>query len=207
MKWFSGVWILLLTNLAFADAKADKKLGKEVYQLCIACHGEQGAGRQELLAPAIAGMDAWYVKRQLLNFRAGGRGKHPLDAGGIKMRPMARTLNNEAEIEAVSDYVGSMKKPALETTFKGSFVKGKASYQTCAACHGAQGQGNQALNAPSLLQSNDWYYLTQLKHFKEKIRGGNPAVDPIGVQMVAMAASLPTEEDMKNVIFYIQSLR
>ena len=44
---------------------------------------------------------------------------------------------------------------------------GQAQYAVCAACHGAQGEGNQALNSPKLAGQSPWYIERQLKYFKE----------------------------------------
>ncbi len=44
-------------------------------------------------------------------------------------------------------------------------------YAACAACHGAQGEGNRALNAPKLTGQGDWYLQRQLKYFKQGARG------------------------------------
>ena len=41
----------------------------------------------------------------------------------------------------------------------------------CAACHGAQGEGNRQLNAPKLTGLEDWYLQRQLKYFKQGARG------------------------------------
>ena len=42
---------------------------------------------------------------------------------------------------------------------------GQAQYAVCAACHGAQGEGNQMLNAPRLAGQGAWYIARQLDHF------------------------------------------
>ena len=39
----------------------------------------------------------------------------------------------------------------------GDPAKGQALYATCASCHGANGEGNQALNAPAIAGQQDWY--------------------------------------------------
>ena len=44
----------------------------------------------------------------------------------------------------------------------------------CAACHGAAGQGNQALAAPALTQLSAQYLTRQLTHFVAGIRGSQP---------------------------------
>ena len=66
---------------------------------------------------------------------------------------------------------------------------GQASYAVCAACHGAQGEGNIALNAPNLNGMSDWYLARQLDYYKKGVRGAHKD-DPLGQQMKAMAATL-----------------
>ena len=46
-------------------AAAQDARGAELFGLCSQCHGEQGAGNQLALAPAIAGLPQWYVEAQL----------------------------------------------------------------------------------------------------------------------------------------------
>ncbi|MBT5332059.1 MAG: c-type cytochrome, partial [Porticoccaceae bacterium] len=41
--------------------------GEELWDVCSFCHGVQGQGGPALDAPPLAGMEAWYVKRQLQN--------------------------------------------------------------------------------------------------------------------------------------------
>jgi cytochrome c553 len=78
-------------------------------------------------------------------------------------------------------------------------------YATCAACHGADGRGNEALKAPPLVGQNDWYIVAQLKKFKEGIRGADPQ-DASGQQMRAMVNVLPDETAVRNVAAYIRTL-
>ena len=73
------------------------------------------------------------------------------------------------------------------------------------ACHGPTGGGNEAMRAPPLAKLDDWYVLTQLKKFKAGIRGTNPA-DLSGATMRPMAATLPDEQAMRDVIAHIQGL-
>jgi len=87
----------------------------------------------------------------------------------------------------------------------GDPVKGQTLYATCGACHGANGEGMQALNAPSLAGQEEWYVIRQLQNFKNGIRGTNPK-DIFGMQMAPMAMTLPTEQAIEDVAAYISSL-
>jgi cytochrome c553 len=87
----------------------DPKAGAASYATCMACHGLQGAGNPEVLAPRIAGTDDWYLATQLRKFRSGVRGANPKDLEGALMRPMARILRDEDAIRNVVAYIGTLK--------------------------------------------------------------------------------------------------
>ena len=182
------------------------KLGQAHYNTCLPCHGSAGEGNVTIEAPAIAGLPQWYIEAQLHKFRAGVRGSHFDDLAGLRMRPMAGALHAEADVVAVSGYVASMKRPMHAPMVQGGDPnKGKASFAVCVACHGPDGAGNQALNAPALVGADDWYLLAQLKKFKAGVRGTNPK-DVTGAQMRAMSMTLADEQAMKDVVAYIMAL-
>jgi cytochrome c oxidase subunit 2 len=187
-------------------ARADDARGESLYTLCVQCHGEAGEGNSQALAPTIAGLDSWYLEAQLKNFRSGARGTHPDDLGGLRMHPMSLWLRQDEDLTAVAEYVSKMEKTAPAPTIEGGVAEnGAPLFATCAACHGAQGEGNQALNAPPLAGLSDWYVLTQLQKFKAGVRGGNPQ-NPNAVMMRGMALSLADEQAIKDVVAHINSL-
>ena len=59
----------------------------------------------------------------------------------------------------------------------------------CAVCHGANGGGNEALDAPRIGGLPAWYLARQLKYFKAGLRGGTDE-DTYGTQMRAIALPL-----------------
>jgi cytochrome c oxidase subunit 2 len=87
----------------------DPQAGATLYATCGSCHGDNGAGNQDLGAPRIAGVDDWYLATELRKFRSGVRGTNPKDREGRLMRPMARGLANEDAIRNVVAYVGTLK--------------------------------------------------------------------------------------------------
>ncbi|MES2746038.1 MAG: c-type cytochrome [Bdellovibrionota bacterium] len=180
--------------------------GAQVFKLCSYCHGNSGEGNPTIGAPSIAGLPEWYIKRQLLNFRSGARGAHPKDVAGMRMYPMARTLNGEADIDLVTKHVAALKPVESPQVVKGHVIAGKKTYVVCATCHGQNAEGNQTLNAPPLAGHNDWYLVKQLQNFKHKIRAFDPARDPIGASMAPNAAGL-SDEDMLNVVSYINTFK
>ena len=62
------------------------------------------------------------------------------------------------------------------------------------------------MNAPRLKGMNDWYLVTQLKNFRDGIRGMHPQ-DLYGLQMGLMAAMLTNDQAINDVVAYINTLR
>jgi cytochrome c oxidase subunit 2 len=81
--------------------------------------------------------------------------------------------------------------------------KGKQLWATCAACHGAKGEGNAMMKAPPLLSKDGWYLKSQLKKFKEGIRGKHPK-DLTGMQMQSMSMVLANEAAIDAVIAFLK---
>jgi cytochrome c oxidase subunit 2 len=87
----------------------DAARGKAAYAACATCHWRKAEGMQAMDAPRLAGMSDWYLVQQLQNFRSGLRGKHPKDAYGMQMSPMAATLASDQAINDVIAYINSIK--------------------------------------------------------------------------------------------------
>jgi len=205
----SRVSIATIAILAIAtvvpNADADAR-GEQLYRNCSICHGPDAKGIPLQLAPALSNLSEKYIVEQLKKYKSGIRGAHEKDVAGLRMLPMSRTLLTEEDMQAVASHIVSLGSSPIEATLEGGDpAKGQVTYQTCLACHGPDGKGNDLLNAPSLIHQHDWYQLTQLKNFKEGIRGGNPQ-DITGAQMRPMAMMLVDEQAMKDVIAYIQTL-
>lgn len=171
---------------------------------CTTCHGADGRGNEGVQAPRLAGMEDWYLIRQLENFRAGIRGTHPQDIEGIAMQPMAAKLTDES-IADIVEWVGGWTYIPAEITVEGDVSRGQQLYTPCAACHGQQAEGNEALGAPALAGQNDWYLVTQLKNFLADYRGHHPD-DSLGQQMRTMSKTLVDEAGIQNVVSYINTL-
>jgi cytochrome c oxidase subunit 2 len=199
--------LLALAAAPFAaSAEGSGDMGEQLFQLCAQCHGPDGGGDPVALAPAIAGMDEWYVNAQLAKFHNGARGTHPDDIAGMRMRPMSLSLRDEEQIAAVSAYVASLPRVPVETTLEGGdATRGKTLYAPCAACHGPDAAGIQQLNGSPLRASSDWYLQRQIRNFRSGIRGTNPK-DTSGALMRPMSMTLPDEQAILDVIAYITTL-
>lgn len=205
--------------------------GEELFRVCSFCHGTQGQGGPALDAPALAGMEAWYVERQLQNFRNRARGTHYDDVPGVQMSIVSGMVRNQATISNVAAYIESMPPGAPpELTNQGEVAgtarpfiwrspyaaldhpdepdtdNGRNLYMsTCAVCHGADGQGNQALGSPKLTNLQDWYLHRQLLYFRDGLRGASSG-DIFGMQMAPFAKLLADEQAIADVVAYIGSL-
>lgn len=188
-----------------AREPADPAAGAAQYAVCTTCHGPEGQGDRENNAPAIAGMSAWTVKRQLRNFKSGARGTHEEDIYGQQMRPFAMMLQDDTAIRNLAAHVESLPYRRAAPTVSGDAERGRRLYRTCANCHGSQGQGVEYVNGPPLAGLQDWYLVTQLEHFRNGVRGRHPD-DPYGNQMVDMAQMLVNDATIRDVVAYINTL-
>lgn len=199
-------WLDKQQTFAMASAKkpGDAVAGKALYAVCASCHGAQGEGQQALNAPRLAGQNAWYLERQLRLYKQGVRGTHEKDTFGKMMAPMAATLPDDAAITSVAAYIATLPDAKAAATLQGDPARGKQRFATCASCHGADARGIASTNAPRLQGLNDWYMATQLKNFRDGVRGTHPQ-DIHGGQMHLMAGMLSDDAAIADIIAYINS--
>ncbi len=92
-----------------AAAEGDLKNGNNVYHgNCGACHGGRAEGNPALNAPALAWLDAEYIKLQYRNYQQGVRGAHPEDTFGKQMRAMSNSLSSEKDLDDVIAYMHTL---------------------------------------------------------------------------------------------------
>ena len=118
------------------------------------------------------------------------------------------TMRSAVIVESQNDFdTWVASQPTYQETLDtapGNPALGAAQYAVCAACHGQQGEGLVALNAPKLAGQEVWYLRQQLKNYKNGVRGVHED-DVYGQQMAPMAATLATDEMVENVIAHIQT--
>ena len=200
---FASLIIAGTTLNAFADSP---EAGKAHYATCVACHGDKGQGNQAMNAPRLNHLESVYIASQLSKFRSGVRGGAGSTATAMQMAPMAATLADDQAIADVAAYISSLDSTASAATLQGDVKMGADYYnQFCGACHGAGAVGNPALNSPRLVGGDDWYMQAQILAFRSGQRGSH-ADDTTGKQMRAMAAILPDEQAVKDVVAYLHSL-
>jgi len=183
----------------------DPVAGQATYTLCAACHGSDGQGSQPLNAPKLTGSHGGYLRRQVQYFKDGVRGTQEGDLFGATMAPIMAAVPNETAIANVVAYIETLPSEPPPVTISGNVARGERLYRTCEVCHGADGQGIWTMNAPGLAGMTDWYLVTQLKNFREGIRGAHPD-DAYGYQMMMMADILRDDESVNDVAAYINTL-
>lgn len=197
--------LLAFPTSLFAASSAN---GKALYTSCAACHGSKGEGNRALGAPNIAGMEAWYLNTQLENFASGKRGTKPGDSYGAQMRAGSGAVNTPAKRASIVAYVAKLPKVNVKATATGkvNLANGSTQYNAlCSACHAANGKGNQALGAPSLVGIDNVYLTRQFTAFRTGKRGYH-VNDKLGKQMAAISKILDAKAE-PDVIAYISTLK
>jgi cytochrome c oxidase cbb3-type subunit 3 len=106
---------------------------------CAQCHGADARGSKGF--PNLTDADWLYggshdkIKETITGGRAGN------------MPPMAAALGTADDVKNVAHYVLSLAGSPYNSV---AAQLGKPKFGACAACHGADGKGNQALGAPNL---------------------------------------------------------
>lgn len=172
---------------------------------CAQCHGPEFGGKQQRMAPMLAGLGAWYLERQLKNFRDGIRGAHSDDGYGMQMNFVSSMFGSDDEIRRFAELVNAAQPSPAPATVEGQVRAGRKLYASCAACHGHRGEGNEAANSPRLAGQSDWYLVAQLRNFKTGRRGTHSA-DPYGNAMAAATLSITKDNMINDLVAYINTL-
>lgn len=174
-------------------------------QVCAACHGEKGEGKEELHSPSIAGLPAWYIEEQIRKFRSGSRGFHPEDVPGQQMRAISLILT-ETQISEAGKAVADMPAGLTEAPPPG-FDLETARYRyanECMECHRYNGKGEVVFHSAQLISLNRSYLLRQLHNFRAGRRGATEG-DLYGAKMVENMKRL-TDEEIEMFVHYIGAL-
>lgn len=173
-------------------------------QYCLVCHGSNAQGNEAISAPNLAILPDWYLSSQLQAFQSGWRGHQTTDAYSKEMMAVAKSMSTEDVKRAIGFITGFQASKAVETV-AGDVSHGKQLFQTCAACHGAEAQGNQPMGAPPLAGQYSWYLLRQLQAYRSGQRGADEN-DARGAVMKQIAATLQQEQDLTDLVAYINTL-
>jgi cytochrome c oxidase cbb3-type subunit 3 len=150
-----------------ADPKAHA-IGERLFlTYCAQCHGSDAHGGKGF--PNLSDKDWLYggepdiIKTTILHGRNG------------QMPSMAAALGSDKDIENVAHYALSLSGSTTVDPVK--VVLGRSKFGACAACHGADGNGNQLLGAPRL-SDKIWLYGGSRETVMETIRKGRTGTMP-----------------------------
>ena len=166
--------------------------------VCAACHGEDGRGTAPAF-PNLAGQQAEYLQKQLLDFSKGRRTNEVMTAALAQVpRGDFPTL--------VTFYAGEPPPPArvgdatLAAAGARIFEEGdwSAGIPPCRSCHGERGAGSERY--PRLAGQSPQYTLQQLADFKAGARRNDPR------RMMREVAGRLSEVQMKGIAEYLGGL-
>jgi cytochrome c oxidase cbb3-type subunit 3 len=106
---------------------------------CAGCHGSDGKGSKGF--PNLTDGDWMYGGEHQTIIKTIAEGRN-----GV-MPPMAAAVGGPEDVKNVANYVLSLSGSAHNAI---AAQLGKSKFGACAACHGMDGKGNQALGAPNL---------------------------------------------------------
>lgn len=176
--------------------------GKSKATSCAVCHGPDGNASNPIW-PKLAGQNAPYLSKQLLDFKLG--------ATGGRNNPIMTSLTTnltKADIADLSAYyaslprtIGAAQPQMLELGQHlyrgGDLARG---IPACAACHEPDGLGNPPAAFPALSGQNAGYVVEQLIDFRNGTRSNDPN------QMMHSIAGKMNDQEINAVASYIAGL-
>ena len=84
-------------------------------------------------------------------------------------------------------------------------TRGQEVFESCVPCHNSDGSGNYEIGAPNIAGMKSWYVERELDKFRAGVRGMHFS-DVEGMRMRPMALSLTSEDDVKAVAHYVETL-
>lgn len=89
----------------------DIAAGEILYETCSVCHGESAEGNEMLGAPALTGLDDWYMISQLQNYLNGYRGNDSADSYGMQMSASMAPISSNEDAINVTAYINELSNP------------------------------------------------------------------------------------------------
>ncbi len=165
---------------------------------CAICHSTKEAQR----GPILHGMDAWYLLSQIQKFHDGSRGQNTDNRSEYLMGIAVKKIRNKREMNVAAKWFAKQKPMPAIRTVAGDVKRGAALYVSrCAVCHGDKAEGKLDTASPSLTKLEGWYFIDQMRKFRNGQRGQN-AFDPAG-QVMATAVSDLTPQQISDVVAYV----
>lgn len=175
----------------------DLKNGKDVYEVCSACHLPEGWGHVDGTFPELAGQHRTVLIKQLTDIRSGNR-------DNPTMYPFAlpSEIGGEQSVADVTAYIAKLPMNPENGVGPGTnLAHGEQLYKdNCVRCHGEKGEGNEAKYYPRIQGQHYKYLLRQYQWIKAgKRRNANP-------DMIAQIKNF-SDQDTIDVLDYVSRLK
>lgn len=178
-----------------ADPRA-RQMGERLFQNnCASCHGVDARGARGF--PNLADDDWLFggtpeaIKTSITDGRNG------------VMPPMAAAVGGGENVTDVAHYVLSLSDSAHDAA---RAARGREKFAVCAACHGADGKGNQALGAPNLAD-RIWLYGGTVTAISETInKGRGSTTGSTGQSVMPAHKGILTAGEIHVLAAYVLSL-
>ncbi len=175
------------TTAELASMPEVKAIGERLYMNnCAQCHASDARGTRGF--PNLTDNDWLYggspekIQETITNGRNG------------MMPPMAAVVGSDADVKNLAQYVLSLSGSPHDAALA---ALGKEKYVTCAACHGPEGEGNQAMGAPNLAD-NIWLHGAGEAAIIARIKEGK-------MNQMPAQATLLTPEQISVLTAYVWS--
>lgn len=200
-KYLTVLVSAIVTLFAYdaALAQGDAAAGQAKIALCATCHGNDG---NSVLAinPKLAGQNANYLVKQLMDFQSGAR-------PGQTMAAMVGNLS-EQDMQDIAAWYASQEvslegaDPETLELAQSIYRAGNKELQVtaCSACHSPSGQGNPQAGFPAVGGQHAEYTLQQLKLFRSGERANDAA------SMMRTVVERLTDKELEALSSYLSGL-
>ena len=172
--------------------------GAELFEMCAACHGQDGHGASDGSVPAIAGQWTPVIVKQILDFRYDSR----LD---VRMQHFVSRhhLSDSQQLADVAAYVNSLPPRAATPPQDSDSNRARQGASlfggSCASCHGTRAEGDLARRVPRLAGQHPEYVDEQLQ---DALEGRRPGMGRDHARLLAHLSS----DDMDAIARYLSGI-
>ncbi len=182
-----------------ASPAGDKVAGETKAAACVGCHGVGGASTNPEW-PKLAGQNAGYIYKQLVNFKSKER-------DNAVMYGMVAALNDQDMLDLAAYFSSqpvSQGSANIDNVDRGRRIyragNQKSGVPACTGCHAPNGAGNPAAKFPALGGQHAAYVTSQLKAYRSGVRSNDLN------EMMRLAASKLTDKEIEDLAQYIAGL-
>jgi cytochrome c553 len=182
-RLLAALWLLTADAGAIEPIRVELEFipdldnGRRNFEICARCHLPEAWGNDDGTYPQLAGQHVNVLMKQLLDIRTGVR-------SNPAMQPFVqeRTIGGYQDLSDVVAYISTL--PMNPGHARGPWSPGDPNHaegsdlyrQSCAGCHGEQGEGDNARSYPRLQGQHYSYMLRQARLVREGLRNVDPAM-------------------------------